>query len=68
MRKLSRNLICSKCKHTHIAETGGKDGYTITEERLSSCCYCDCEKGYSFIKCWGCEEVLNNERKRSKRR
>ena len=32
-----------KCGHTHIAETGGEDGYTITKERLTECCECDCE-------------------------
>ena len=42
--------ICENCGHNHIAETGGKDGYTLTYELLSSCCYCNCEKykGNSF--------------------
>ena len=32
-----------KCGHTHIVETGGEDGYTLTKERLIECPSCKCE-------------------------
>ncbi len=35
-----------KCGHNHIGETGGKDGYTLTKERIIECLEenCDCER------------------------